>query len=93
VLNETFGQKTEEVEALLREKGALKAEVNVLRKQEQILVRLLQYSNGELLKSFVPTAAGVSNAAVSPTSGVALGEPSTVDACSRCLSGSVATDD
>ncbi|KAL2847414.1 hypothetical protein BJX68DRAFT_240087 [Aspergillus pseudodeflectus] len=92
VLNETFGQKSEEVESLLREKGALEAEVNVLRKQEQILVRLLQYSNGVLLKSFVPTAAGVSNPPLSPTSGVALGETPTVDACSRCLSGSVETE-
>ncbi|KAL3484331.1 hypothetical protein BJX62DRAFT_244019 [Aspergillus germanicus] len=86
LLTETFGQKSEEALALLREKGALEAEVKVLRKQEEILVRLLQYSNGVLLKSFVPTAAIVSNPPSSPTPGSSQARTPTVEACSRCLS-------
>ncbi|KAJ0419806.1 hypothetical protein BJY00DRAFT_150826 [Aspergillus carlsbadensis] len=66
VLNETTGQKSEQVLELLREKDALEAEVKLLRKQEQILVRLLQYSNGVLLQSFVPRVADVATPPLSP---------------------------
>ncbi|KAL3451507.1 hypothetical protein BJX65DRAFT_304094 [Aspergillus insuetus] len=92
-LTETSGQKSEELLALLREKGALEAEVKVLRKQEEILVRLLQYSNGVLLRSFVPTAPNALNPPLSPRPVSSQAGAPTVEACPRCLSVTVARDE
>jgi hypothetical protein len=57
-LRERLDEKSAELFAVLRDKTTLEAQVRILRKHEQILVRLLQQPHG-LLQSLMSQAADV----------------------------------
>jgi hypothetical protein len=67
ILRESLNQKSGETEFPAREKRELEAEVHVLRKQEQMLVRLLCQQKGGLLESFLSQAANVPSSSSSPS--------------------------
>jgi hypothetical protein len=78
ILRESLKEKSGEGEFPLRERRELEAQVKVLRKQEQMLLRLLREQKGGLLESFLSQAVNVPS---SPTSSQK--DPTTVDESQR----------
>jgi hypothetical protein len=84
----SLDQKSTEALALFREKTTLEAQVEVSRKNEEILVRLLQRPNGLLLQSLASYAADVASSSPSPSQT----DTATVDASPRSLDASLTTN-
>ncbi|KAL3451502.1 hypothetical protein BJX65DRAFT_304089 [Aspergillus insuetus] len=79
-LRASLKEKSGETELPLREKRELEVQVQILRKQEQMLLRLIREDKGALLGSFVSQASNVSSSSSSsPGSSQVEVEPATVD--------------
>ncbi|CEN61043.1 hypothetical protein ASPCAL07711 [Aspergillus calidoustus] len=81
ILRESLNQKSGETELPLREKRELEAQVQVLRKQEQMLLRLLREQKGGLLESFLSQEASMSSSALASPG------PGQVDSASAAVVG------
>ncbi|KAL3484327.1 hypothetical protein BJX62DRAFT_218844 [Aspergillus germanicus] len=80
-LGTSLKEKSGETELPLREKSELEMQVQILRKQEQTLLRLLREHKGALLASFVSQASNVSSSSSSlPGSSQVEVEQATMDA-------------